>query len=76
MYVNGAGIGLQIVMTQQQKVEATQLVLRLGLTASTAVVIGAAILTTVLFLAVTSTALAAAAAILVSAWCVPVLIKI
>ena len=38
MYGNGAGTGLQIVMTQQQKVEATQLVLRLGLAASTAVV--------------------------------------
>ena len=75
MYGNGAGTGLQTVTMQKQKEEVTQLVLRLGLTASTAVVVGAAVLTSVLFLAVTTSALTAAAATLVSVWCVPVLNK-
>jgi hypothetical protein len=63
-------------MTQQQKVEATQLALRLGLTASTAVVVGSTILTAVLFLAVATASLSGASTTLVSVWCVPVLIKI
>ena len=54
-----------------QKVEATQLVLRLGLTASSAVVIGATLLASVLFLlGVAAANLTAATALLVSAWCV------
>ena len=73
MYLNGAGTGIQIVMTQQQKVEATQLVLRLGLAASAAVVHGSAILLPVLFLSVSSPTLTTSAAFLVSVWCVPVL---
>ena len=73
MYGNGAGTGLQTVTMQKQKVEATQLVLRLGLTASTAVVVGTTFLTAVLFLTVATTALTTAAATLVSVWCGPVL---
>ena len=76
MYGNGAGTGLQTVTMQKQKEEVTQLVLRLGLTASTAVVVGSAVLRSVLFLAVAAAALAAAATSLVSVWCVPVLNKI
>ena len=76
MYWNGAGTGLQTVTMQKQKEEVTQLVLWLGLTASTAVVVGAAIRTSVLFLAVTTSARTAAAAALAFVLCVPVLNKI
>ena len=75
--MNGAGTGLQVSMMKIQKVEATQPVLRLGLTASTAVVVGAAVLASVQFLTVAANALATASAFLLgSAWFVPVLIKI
>ena len=76
MYGNGAGTGLQIVTMQKQKEEVTQLVIRLGLDASTAVVVGIAIRTTVLFLAVRAAARTTVAAAMVSVLCVPVLNKI
>lgn len=76
MYGNGAGTGLQTVTIQKQKVEATQLAPRRARTASAAVVVGAAIRTTVLFLAVAATTRTVASSTLVSVWCVPVLIKI
>ena len=75
MYWNGAGTGTQIVMTQEKKEAVTQLAPRRACTASPAVVIGATILSSVLFLAAIATALTAAATSLVSVWCVPVLIK-
>ena len=68
--MNGAGTGCHSVTIQKQKVEATQLVLRLGLPASSAVVVGTAILATVLFLAVTAPSLTAATSALVSVLCV------
>ena len=80
--MNGAGTGIQISMMKIQKVATTQPVLRLGLTASTAVVVGTPnILATgtpvnVLFLAVTTTYLTTTTTALVSVWCVPVLNKI
>ena len=70
MYGNGAGTGLQTVTIQKQKVATTQPVLRLGLAASAAVVVGTAILAAVQFLSVAAAALAAATATLVSVWCV------
>ena len=73
--MNGAGTGLQIAIIQAQKEVVTQLVLRLGLAASTAVVVGASILASVLFLTVTTAALASATTSLVSVLCVPVLSK-
>ena len=77
MYGNGAGTGLQTVVTmQKQKEEVTQLAPRRGGTASSAVVVGTAIRSTVLFLTVTATTFTAATATLVSVLCVPVLIKI
>ena len=57
-------------MTQKQKVEAIQLVLRLGLAASAAVVLGATLLKTVLFLTVAYPVLAAATTTMVSVLCV------
>ena len=75
MYWNGAGTGLQTVTMQKQKEEVTQLVPRRTRSASAAVVVGAAILTAVLFLAVSTTTLAAATVSLVSVLYVPVLIK-
>ena len=74
--MNAAGTGIQEVTIQKQKVEVTQLVPRRGLTASSAVVVGTAIRTAVLFLSVAAAPLTPAASGLVSAWCVPVLIKI
>ena len=53
----------------------TVTILRLGLAASAAVVVGSSLMTSVQFLAVTTTALTIATTTLVSAWCVPVLIK-
>lgn len=75
MYGNGAGTGLQTVTMQKQKEEVTQLAPRRGRTASTAVVVGTTIRTSVLFLAVADSTLTTAPATLVSVWCVPVLIK-
>ena len=75
MYGNGAGTGLQTVTMQKQKEEVTQLALRLGLTASSAMVVWAAIQTHVLFPAVSATTRTIAATVLVSVWCVPVLNK-
>jgi hypothetical protein len=62
-------------MTQEKKEAVIQLVLRLGLTASVAVVVGTTVLTAVQFLAVAASALTTAAAALVSVLCVPVLIR-
>ena len=75
MYGNGAGTGLQTVTMQKQKEEVTQLVLRLGLIASTAVVVGAAVRTAVLFLAVAASTRTSATTTLAFVLCVPVLIK-
>ena len=60
---------------QKQKEEVTQLVLRLGLAASTAVVVGAAVRTAVLFLTVAAAPRTAATTALAFVLCVPVLIK-
>ena len=71
--MNGAGTGLQVSMMKIQKVATTQLVLRLGLTASAAVVVGTTALTARLFFAVITTARTSASTTLVSVLCVPVL---
>ena len=78
MYGNGAGTGRQPVTMQKQKEEVTQLVLRLGLAASTAVVVGATstIRNAVLFFTVAATSpRAATSAALAFVLCVPVLNK-
>ena len=73
IYGNGAGTGIQTVTMQKQKEEVTQLVLRLGLAASAAVVFGTTVRTAVLFLTVAATTRTAAATTLAFVLCVPVL---
>ena len=72
---NGAGIGM-IKPTTVKVLETTQPVLRLGLYASTAAVVGTAFLPTVQFLTVASGVyLTATTTAMVSVLCVPILIK-
>ena len=77
MYGNGAGIGLETITMAKQEVAAIQRGPRRVSPASiVGVVIWVAVGMHVLFLIVTGTTLAyAAAALLVSGWCVPVLNK-
>ena len=74
--MNGAGTGLQLSMMKIKKVATTQPVLRRGLSASSAVVVGSAVRTAAPFLPVITTPRTTASATRVSVLCVPVLNKI